>query len=128
MIERDEAGGRVVTVKAVTLAEEYLQDHFATFPVLPGVMMLEAMVQAARVLEAAPPVGPRRVLGAVRQLKYGRFVQPGSVIRVEVEAVGEPKEGDVRSYAGKVILPGEADGEDAVAASGKFDLRPGREA
>jgi len=38
---------RIVAVKYVSLAEEYLADHFPTFPVLPGVMMLEAVVQAA---------------------------------------------------------------------------------
>ena len=39
---------RIVALKHVTLAEEYLADHFPTFPVLPGVMMVETMVQAAR--------------------------------------------------------------------------------
>ncbi|HEY1922374.1 MAG TPA: hypothetical protein VGG44_06380, partial [Tepidisphaeraceae bacterium] len=38
---------RLVAVKYVSLAEEYLADHFPTFPVLPGVLMLEAMTQAA---------------------------------------------------------------------------------
>ncbi|HWB55131.1 MAG TPA: hypothetical protein VG722_13095, partial [Tepidisphaeraceae bacterium] len=38
---------RIVAVKQVSLAEEYLADHFPTFPVLPGVMMLEAATQAA---------------------------------------------------------------------------------
>ena len=38
---------RIVAVKQVSLAEEYLADHFPTFPVLPGVMMLEAITQAA---------------------------------------------------------------------------------
>ena len=38
---------RIVGVKQVSLAEEYLADHFPTFAVLPGVMMLEAMTQAA---------------------------------------------------------------------------------
>src|SRR5712664_1908049 len=38
---------RIVAVKYVSLAEEYLADHFPTFPVLPGVMMLEALTQAA---------------------------------------------------------------------------------
>jgi 3-hydroxyacyl-[acyl-carrier-protein] dehydratase len=38
---------RIVGVKFVSLAEEYLADHFPTFPVLPGVMMLEAITQAA---------------------------------------------------------------------------------
>jgi len=38
---------KIVTVKYVSLAEEYLADHFPTFPVLPGVMMLEAATQSA---------------------------------------------------------------------------------
>ena len=41
---------RLVAVKNVTSAEEYLADHFPDFAVLPGVMMLEALVQAARLL------------------------------------------------------------------------------
>ena len=40
-------GERIVAVKAVSLAEEYLADHFPTFPVLPGVLMLEGMAEAA---------------------------------------------------------------------------------
>ena len=44
----ERGGERIVTVKNVTAAEEYLGDHFPGFPILPGVMMLEAMVQAAR--------------------------------------------------------------------------------
>ena len=38
---------RIVAVKYVSLAEEYLADHFPRFPVLPGVMMLESLTQAA---------------------------------------------------------------------------------
>src|SRR5438477_3072826 len=79
---------RIVTIKHVSAAEEYLQDHFATFPVLPGVLMLEAMVQAGRKLvETSVPGGAAGlplVLGRVRALKYGRFVKPGASLRVEV--------------------------------------------
>lgn len=111
---------RIVTIKHVTAGEEYLQDHFATFPVLPGVMMLEAMVQAARRL-----AGGREplVLGRVRALKYGRFVRPGATLRVEV-SVGKPPangEWDFRAEA-TVIEPGSV--ERPVAASGRFALRP----
>jgi 3-hydroxymyristoyl/3-hydroxydecanoyl-(acyl carrier protein) dehydratase len=46
VLERNET--QIITLKHVSSAEEYLQDHFPSFPVLPGVMMLEAMTQAAR--------------------------------------------------------------------------------
>ena len=42
-----ESGKSITMIKQVSLAEEYLADHFPDFPVLPGVMMLEAAVQAA---------------------------------------------------------------------------------
>ncbi len=46
-IESIQPGQRIVTTKALTLAEEYLADHFPAFPVMPGVLMLEALVQSA---------------------------------------------------------------------------------
>lgn len=92
---------RAVTVKNVTLAEEYLQDHFPGFHVLPGVFMLEALVQSARlVLEARDRAKgdgtPRRmVLGGVRALRYGNFVRPGEGLRSEVIVDKETDDGSV---------------------------------
>ncbi|MGA2254534.1 MAG: hypothetical protein ABSG53_07735, partial [Thermoguttaceae bacterium] len=40
-------GAQITAVKSLTMAEEYLADHFPNFPVMPGVLMLEAMTQAA---------------------------------------------------------------------------------
>ena len=52
---------KIVAVKYVSLAEEYLADHFPTFPVLPGVMMLEALTQAAGwLLHRRDEVSPSR--------------------------------------------------------------------
>ena len=42
-----EPGRRIRIVKNLTLAEEYLADHFPTFPVMPGVLMLQTLVEAA---------------------------------------------------------------------------------
>lgn len=78
---------RIVAVKYVSLAEEYLADHFPTFPVLPGVMMLEALTKAAAWLmhRRTDFACSMAVLKEARNVKYGRFVAPGGALRVEVE-------------------------------------------
>ena len=78
---------RIVGVKYVSLAEEYLGDHFPTFPVLPGVMMLEAITQAAAWLlhHRSGFAKSMAVLKEARNVKYGHFVAPGNALRVEVE-------------------------------------------
>ena len=80
-------GQRIVAVKYVSLSEEYLADHFPTFPVLPGVMMLEALTQAAGwILHRRRDFAcSMAVLKEARNVKYGHFVAPGNHLRVEVE-------------------------------------------
>ena len=113
-----------VTLKAVTMAEEYLQDHFPTYPVLPGVLMLEAMVQAGRVVGAHRGAPGPLVLGEVRALKYNRFVPPGSTIRAVVE-LSKADDGGGLDFRGRVELlePANPDAPE-TAASGRFTLRP----
>lgn len=119
---------RIVTLKHVSAAEEYLQDHFPTFPVLPGVLMLEAMVQAARRLLASRGDDPRAVLGKVRALKYGRFVKPGSSMRIEVTLANTLDDGsfDLKGEARLLDPTAPAGAEPPVAAAGRFVLRPVR--
>ena len=108
---------RIVTTKNVTAAEEYLADHFPSFPVLPGVMMLESMVQAARKLMDRRDIGNGPwVLGEVRNVRYGNMVLPGHQLRVTVELT--KTEGDRHTFQGR----GEVDG--ATAVQGRFLLRP----
>ena len=78
---------KIVAVKYVTLAEEYLADHFPTFPVLPGVMMLEAITQAATWLlhHRTKFAKSMAVLKEAKNVKYGTFVAPGQSLRVEVD-------------------------------------------
>ena len=88
-IEQIEPGKRIVTCKALSLAEEYLADHFPTFPVLPGVLMLEALVQSAAWLVRLQQGFAKSivVLSAARNVRYASFVQPGNILRCEVDVV-----------------------------------------
>jgi 3-hydroxyacyl-[acyl-carrier-protein] dehydratase len=128
----EQTAERIVTIKQVSAAEEYLGDHFPGFPVLPGVMMLEAMVQAGRRLAEGRGEPARLVLGQVRALKYGRFVRPGEVLRVEVSFAKAVDGGGLECKGeGRVVrLGGAGEGprgeEDPVAVSGRFVLRPMR--
>ena len=80
-----ESGRRIVAQKALSLAEEYLADHFPRFPVLPGVLMLEALVQAAAwLVREKLDFGPSLVLlKEARNVTYKSFVAPGQVLTVE---------------------------------------------
>lgn len=80
---------RIVATKAVSLAEEYLADHFPKFPVLPGVMMLEAITQAAGwLMHHRTNFGKSMaVLKAARNVRYGTFVAPGNSLVVDIEFI-----------------------------------------
>jgi len=83
-----EPGRRIVAVKSLTLAEEYLGDHFPTFPVMPGVLMLEALVQSATWLVHATAGFQHSLvtLDEVKSATYKSFLKPGDSLRLEVTA------------------------------------------
>ena len=83
-----EVGRKIKAVKALSLAEEYLADHFPAFPVLPGVLMLEGLVQTAAMLVRVTNNFRHSiiVLEEARNVKYKSFVKPGSLLRMEVQA------------------------------------------
>lgn len=85
----DPEQGRIVAHKRLSLAEEYLADHFPTFPVMPGVLMLEAMVQTASWLVRVRQDFSRSmiVLAEARNVNYKSFVAPGGSLDVTAEAV-----------------------------------------
>ncbi|MCA9265683.1 MAG: beta-hydroxyacyl-ACP dehydratase [Planctomycetales bacterium] len=84
-----EPGKRITAVKSPTLSEEYLQDHFPLFPVMPGVLMLESMYQAgAWLLRVTDGFRHSMVLlKEARNVKYAGFVRPGQTLTVTVEMV-----------------------------------------
>jgi len=99
-----EPGRGITAVKAVTLAEEYLADHFPRFPVLPGVFMLEAMTQAAAwtIRLGEDFAHSIVVLRSARNVKYGDFVEPGNTLTVSVEVLSQDETITKVKASGKV--------------------------
>ena len=114
----DRQADSLTGIKTVTAAEEYLADHFPGFPVLPGVMMLEAMVQAGRLFVAGsdePPGGPL-VVTRVRNVRYGNMVRPGQALEVKVSLRKQDETG--------FEFQGEGTVEGQLAVQGRFRLEP----
>ena len=83
-----EEGKGLTAVKSVSLAEEYLGDHFPTFPVLPGVLLLEGLIESASwlVRKTEDFAHSMILLEQARNVKYRSFLAPGSQITYTVEA------------------------------------------
>lgn len=116
-IEELESGRRIVTRKALSLAEEYLADHFPTYPVLPGVLMLEALTQSAAWLTRVTQDFSRSivVLRAAKNVRYASFIRPGETLRCEVEAMSIGA--DEAKFKGAVEV------EDRHAVRARLELR-----
>ncbi len=82
-------GQSLVAVKNLSLAEEYLADHFPGFPVMPGVLMLEALTQAGAWLirDMEDFAHSVIVLKQAKTIKYGSFVEPGRQLQLKVDLV-----------------------------------------
>lgn len=114
-----ELGKRIVALKNLSLAEEYLQDHFPRFPVLPGVLMIEAMIQAAAWLQRTTSDFAQSmvVLDEVRNVKYGSFFRPGTTMRVTVDLMKQD-DGGLWKFKGSGV------GDDnGVNVQGRFTLK-----
>ena len=102
-------GQKIQAVKALSLAEEYLGDHFPNFPVLPGVLILEAMVQTAAMLVRVTNDFSHSmiVLSEARNVKYRSFVKPGNVLRINIDAVSIDRTGSsfkASAYVDEVLM------------------------
>ena len=86
-IEEMEVGKRVVGIKCVSYNEPFFAGHFPDQPVMPGVLIIEAMAQvgAVSLLSDDKYKGKTPLFGGIKNAKFRRKVVPGDVLRMEVE-------------------------------------------
>jgi 3-hydroxyacyl-[acyl-carrier-protein] dehydratase len=102
-----EPGKEIKTVKSVSLAEEYLADHFPTFPVLPGVLLLEGLIESASwlVRQTENFAHSMILLEEARNVKYKSFLAPGGQVEYTVKA--RAIEDNISSFSGFGLLAGQ---------------------
>jgi 3-hydroxyacyl-[acyl-carrier-protein] dehydratase len=117
-------GASITAVKTLSLAEDFLADHFPLFPVMPGVFMLEAMTQASAWLIRASEdfAHSMVVLREARNVKYADFVMPGQTLQVQAEIINQTP------HETKLKVQGSVDGKSNLSARlvmAKFNLADG---
>ena len=100
-----EIGKRAVGIKNVTANEPFFQGHFPEYPIMPGVLIVEAMAQvgAVAMLSVEENKGKIGVFAGIDKVKFKREVRPGDTLRMEVEMTrlrGSIGKANARAYVG----------------------------
>ncbi len=108
----------IVAIKAVTINEPFFQGHFPSRPIMPGVLIIEALAQAAGVLavEALGLAGSGKLVYfmAIEGAKFRAPVEPGVLLKLEVEFV--QKRSSVCKFAGRATIEGKLAAEASFTA------------
>lgn len=88
-IEELEPGKRAVGKKCVTYNEPYFAGHFPKEPIMPGVLIIEALAQVGAVISLSMPEnkGKLAIFGGIDKARFRRKVVPGDVLTLEVELI-----------------------------------------
>src|SRR5699024_4172129 len=114
-----EEGKRVVGLKNVTVNEPFFQGHFPDYPVMPGVLIVEALAQvgAMAVLGMEENKGKLGFLAGIDKCRFKRQVKPGDQLKLEVEIIR------MRGPIGKGKGIATVDGEVACEAEIMFAIQ-----
>jgi len=109
---------RIVCIKAVTINEPFFQGHFPGRPIMPGVLIVEALAQAAGVLAVESlglaNSGKLVYFMAIDGAKFRSPVEPGVLLKLEVEFV--QKRSSVCKFAGRATVDGKLAAEASFTA------------
>jgi 3-hydroxyacyl-[acyl-carrier-protein] dehydratase len=107
-VESLELDRSIVAIKAVTMNEQFFQGHFPGRPIMPGVLIVEALAQAAGVLavQSLGLAGSGKLVYfmAIEGAKFRAPVEPGVLLKLEVEFV--QKRTSVCKFAGRALVDG----------------------
>ncbi|CQR70586.1 3-hydroxyacyl-[acyl-carrier-protein] dehydratase FabZ [Sporomusa ovata DSM 2662] len=109
---------RAVGIKSVTINEHFFAGHFPQKPVMPGVLILEAMAQVGGVAMLYPEEnrGKLAVFGGMERVKFRKPVTPGDQLRMEAEVL------KIRGSIGKLWAQASVDGQVVAEAEFLFAL------
>ena len=117
-VESLEIDKGIVAIKAVTINEPFFQGHFPARPIMPGVLIVEAMAQAAGVLAVESlglaNSGKLVYFMAIDGAKFRTPVEPGVLLRLEVDFV--QKRTSVCKFAGRATIDGKLAAEASFTA------------
>ena len=104
-----EMNKRIVGIKNVTINEPFFQGHFPGHPIMPGVLLLEAMAQAGGVLalKSIPPEDVKKKVlyfMSIDKAKFRKPVVPGDQVRFELDVIKE--RGPIKSFKAVAIVDG----------------------
>ena len=105
-------------------SEEFLQDHFKGFPVMPGVLLLESLKQAAQSLLVLSDgeKAPYYRLTRAEDVRFGHFVKPDSGLKIFVQQLA--KKGDSVPFEGRIELLGPEGTAGKKALTARIVLEP----
>ncbi|HXG82015.1 MAG TPA: 3-hydroxyacyl-ACP dehydratase FabZ [Sphingomicrobium sp.] len=107
-VERIDPGQSITAIKAVSMNEGFFQGHFPGRPIMPGVLIVEALAQAAGVLAVESfglaNSGKLVYFMAIEGAKFRNPVEPGCLLQLDVEFV--QKRATVSKFAGKASVDG----------------------
>jgi beta-hydroxyacyl-ACP dehydratase FabZ len=112
-------GQRIVALKNVTYNERFFQGHFPGLPVMPGVLILEAMAQAGGIMvvpEDGSAAGKDFYLASITGAKFRRTVVPGDQLIIEVTV--QHARGNFRKLSGKAEVDGQVAAEADLTLTG----------